>query len=317
VCTTMFRCDGAGRPPIGRPLPNTRSYVLDRRLQPVPVGVAGELHIGGTGLARGYLRRPGLTAERFLPNPFTPGERLYRTGDLVRWRADGELEFLGRLDSQVKLRGFRIELGEIEAALLAQPGVTQAAAVIREDGAGKRLAAYVVADPEASTDISALRRQLQATLPDHMVPSAIVRLDRLPLSPNGKLDRNALPAPDRNREAGEQPPRNPVETVLAGLFAEVLGLDRVGINDNFFELGGHSLLAMQLIGQVRATLGIELPVRVIFTGPTVADIALHVEEALAGDIESMTAEELKIALQDLDDVSAKRDQSEAVIGSMG
>ncbi|WP_316224402.1 phosphopantetheine-binding protein, partial [Bradyrhizobium sp. SZCCHNR2003] len=188
---------------------------------------------------------------------------------------------------------------------------------IREDGAGKRLAAYVVADPEASTDISALRRQLQATLPDHMVPSAIVRLDRLPLSPNGKLDRNALPAPDRNREAGEQPPRNPVETVLAGLFAEVLGLDRVGINDNFFELGGHSLLAMQLIGQVRATLGIELPVRVIFTGPTVADIALHVEEALAGDIESMTAEELKIALQDLDDVSAKRDQSEAVIGSMG
>uniref|UniRef100_UPI0029163120 phosphopantetheine-binding protein n=1 Tax=Bradyrhizobium sp. SZCCHNR1091 TaxID=3057366 RepID=UPI0029163120 len=312
-----FRCDGAGRPPIGRPLPNTRSYVLDRRLQPVPVGVAGELHIGGTGLARGYLGRPALTAERFVPNPFIPGERLYRTGDLVRWRADGELEFLGRLDSQVKLRGFRIELGEIEAALLAQPGVTQAAAVIREDGAGKRLAAYVVADPEASTDISALRRQLQATLPDHMVPSAIVRLDRLPLSPNGKLDRNALPAPDRNREAGEQPPRNPVETVLAGLFAEVLGLDRVGINDNFFELGGHSLLAMQLIGQVRATLGIELPVRVIFTGPTVADIALHVEEALAGDIESMTAEELKIALQDLDDVSAKRDQSEAVIGSMG
>ncbi|WP_315751432.1 non-ribosomal peptide synthetase [Bradyrhizobium sp. SZCCHNS3055] len=317
VCTTMFRCDGAGRPPIGRPLPNTRSYVLDRRLQPVPVGVAGELHIGGIGVARGYLRRPGLTAERFLPNPFTPGERLYRTGDLVRWRADGELEFLGRLDSQVKLRGFRIELGEIEAALLAQDGVTQAAAVIREDGAGKRLVAYVVADPEASADISELRRQLQQGLPDYMVPSAIVRLDRLPLTPNGKFDRNALPAPDRNRGAGEQPPRNPVETVLAGLFAEVLGLDRVGINDNFFELGGHSLLAMQLIGQVRATLGIELPVRVIFTGPTVADIALHVEEALAGDIESMTAEELKIALQDLDDVSAKRDQSEAVIGSMG
>ncbi|MGJ4946753.1 non-ribosomal peptide synthetase, partial [Bradyrhizobium sp. HKCCYLS1011] len=317
VCTTMFRCDGNGRPPIGRPLPNTRTYVLDQQLQPVPVGVAGELHIGGAGLARGYLLRPGLTAERFVPNPFAAGERLYRTGDLVRWRTDGALEFLGRLDMQVKLRGFRIELGEIEAALSAQDGVAQAAAMIREDDGGKRLVAYVVVHPETSIDISELRRHLQTTLPDHMVPSAIVRLDHLPLSPNGKLDRNALPAPDRNREADDQPPRNPVEAVLAGLFAEVLGLDRVGINDNFFELGGHSLLAMQLIGQMRVALGVELPVRVIFMGPTVAEIAVHVEEALVGDIETMTAEELEMALQDLGDVGAKQDQSKAVIGSMG
>jgi acyl carrier protein len=266
-------------------------------------------------LARGYLMRPGLTGERFVPNPFTPGERLYRTGDLVRWRADGELDYLGRLDTQVKLRGFRIELGEIEAALLSQDSIAQAVVVAREEGAAKRLVAYVVPHKDASPDVGELRRALQQTLPDYMVPAAIMRLDRLPLTPNGKLDRNALPAPDGHRDVDHQPPRNPVETVLAGLFAEVLSLDRVGIHDNFFELGGHSLLAMQLVSQVRAALGVTLPVREIFMGPTVAEIAVHAEQMLAGEIESMTAEELAVALQNLDSADAKRDV--AVIGSVG
>jgi amino acid adenylation domain-containing protein len=319
VCTTMFCCAAEERrPPIGHPLPNARAYVLDEQLEPVPVGVAGELCIGGAGLARGYLLRPGLTAERFVPNPFATGERLYRTGDLVRWRADGELEFLGRLDTQVKLRGFRIELGEIEAALLSEPSVAQAVVVAREEAAGKRLVAYVVPHQDAASDISELRRHLQQKLPDYMVPAALVWLDRLPLTPNGKLDRNALPAPDRHRETDYQPPRNPVETVLAGLFAEVLGLDRVGVNDNFFELGGHSLLAMQLVSHVRAAVGVTLPVRVIFMGPTVAEVAVHVEEALASEIEAMTPEEVEVALENLDGTEAKHSEvSTAAIGSMG
>jgi amino acid adenylation domain-containing protein len=314
VVTTMFRCTADRKPPIGHALPNTRVYVLDAKMQPVPIGVAGELYIGGAGLARGYLLRPALTAERFVPNPFAAGERLYRTGDLVRWRSDGELDYLGRLDTQVKLRGFRIELGEIEAALLAQDEVAQAVVVAREEGAAKRLVAYVVPHRDTSPDVGELRRALQQKLPDYMVPAAIMRLDQLPLTPNGKLDRNALPAPDRHRDTDHQPPRNPVETVLAGLFAEVLGLDRVGIHDNFFELGGHSLLAMQLVSQVRAALGVTLPVRVIFMGPTVAEVAVHAEEALAGDIESMTPEELEAALQNLDSVDAEQD--DAVIGSV-
>nr|WP_316233655.1 non-ribosomal peptide synthetase [Bradyrhizobium sp. SZCCHNPS2010] len=259
--------------------------MLDHRLNPVPIGVAGELHIGGIGVARGYLRRPGLTAERFLPNPFTPGERLYRTGDLVRWRADGELEFLGRLDSQVKLRGFRIELGEIEAALLAQDGVAQAAAVIREDGAGKRLAAYVVADPEASADISALRRQLQATLPDHMVPSAIVRLDRLPLSPNGKLDRNALPAPEWQGRGEIIAPRNATEAALAAIWREVLKRERVSVTDNFFELGGDSIQSIQVVARAKRA-GLSLTARQVFEQQTIAALA-----AVAGHATAVTAEQ--------------------------
>jgi acyl-coenzyme A synthetase/AMP-(fatty) acid ligase/acyl carrier protein len=314
VVTTMFRCTADRKPPIGHALPNTRVYVLDGKMQPVPIGVAGELYIGGAGLARGYLLRPALTAERFVPNPFAAGERLYRTGDLVRWRSDGELDYLGRLDTQVKLRGFRIELGEIEAALLAQESIAQAVVVAREEGTAKRLVAYVVPHRDTSPDVGELRRALQQMLPDYMMPAAIMRLDQLPLTPNGKLDRNALPAPDRHRDTDHQPPRNPVETVLAGLFAEVLGLDRVGIHDNFFELGGHSLLAMQLVSQVRAALGVTLPVRVIFMGPTVAEVAVHAEEALAGDIESMTPEELEAALQNLDGVDAEQD--DAVIGSV-
>ncbi|HEU0147318.1 MAG TPA: condensation domain-containing protein, partial [Bradyrhizobium sp.] len=286
VCTTMFRC-GDSKPPIGHPLPNTRTYVLDVRMQPVPVGVAGELYIGGAGLARGYLLRPGLTAERFLPNPFTPGERLYRTGDLVRWRADGELDYLGRLDTQVKLRGFRIELGEIEAALLAQDSIAQAVVVAREEGAAKRLVAYVVPHQNDSPDVGELRRALQQTLPDYMVPAAIMRLDHLPLTPNGKLDRNALPVPDRHRDADHQPPRNPVETVLAGLFAEVLGIDRVGIHDNFFELGGDSIQSIQVVSRARAA-GVAITPKQIFQYQTVATLAQVADQ-------SQTAVELDLA----------------------
>jgi amino acid adenylation domain-containing protein len=297
VCTTLFDCGSdQRRPPIGRPLPNTRTYVLDQRLEPVPIGVAGELFIGGAGLARGYLARPALTAERFVPNPFAPGARLYRTGDRVRWRADGELEFLGRLDTQVKIRGFRIEPGEIEAALLAQPGIEHAIVIARDDAVGKRLVAYLVGRPDAVADTGELRRKLQQGLPDYMVPAAFVTLDRLPLTPNGKLDRAALPAPEWNAGADYLAPRNPLETILAGLFAELLGINRVGVNDNFFEAGGHSLLAMRLVSHVRAALGVSLPVRVIFMSPTIAELATHTEQALTNEIETMTAEEIEAAL---------------------
>ncbi|WP_315807411.1 MULTISPECIES: amino acid adenylation domain-containing protein, partial [unclassified Bradyrhizobium] len=226
--------------PIGRPISNIQLYVLDHRLNPVPIGVAGELHIGGIGVARGYLRRPGLTAERFVPNPFTPGERLYRTGDLARWRSDGALDYLGRIDHQVKIRGFRIELGEIEAALSAHAEVEQAAVVVREDSGERRLVGYVTTRDDARCEADALRRHLQATLPDHMVPSAIVRLDRLPLSPNGKLDRNALPAVEWQGRGEIIAPRNATEAALAAIWREVLKLERVSVTDNFFELGGDS-----------------------------------------------------------------------------
>jgi amino acid adenylation domain-containing protein/non-ribosomal peptide synthase protein (TIGR01720 family) len=273
VCTTLFDCrSDQRRPPIGRPLPNTRTHVLDQQLEPVPIGVAGELFIGGAGLARGYLARPALTAERFVPNPFAPGERLYRTGDRVRWRADGELEFLGRLDTQVKIRGFRIEPGEIEAALLAQGGIEHAVVIARDDAVGKRLVAYLVGRDEATADAGELRRKLQQSLPDYMVPAAFVTLDRLPLTPNGKLDRTALPAPEWSAGADYVAPRTPLETILAGLFAELLGSNRVGIYDNFFEAGGDSIQSIQLVARARAQ-GIAITPRQIFQHQTVAALA--------------------------------------------
>jgi acyl carrier protein len=258
--------------PIGRPISNIQLYVLDRQHTPVPVGVAGELYIGGIGVARGYLGRPGLTADRFVPSPFKTGERLYRTGDLARWRTDGALDYLGRIDHQVKIRGFRIELGEIEAALLTHPDVEQAAVVVRDDTGERRLVGYV-AMREAHADTEALRQHLQRTLPDHMVPTAMVQLDRLPLSANGKLDRNALPAPDWHGAGEIVAPRNATEEALAAIWCDVLKLDRVSINDNFFALGGDSLSATRAIARVQKDLLITLPLKAMFETATLGELA--------------------------------------------
>ncbi|GGK81471.1 hypothetical protein Ppa06_48630 [Planomonospora parontospora subsp. parontospora] len=290
VDVTRWRCvPGDATVPIGHPVQNTELYVLDRHLRPVPFGVPGELHIGGVQLATGYHARPGLTAERFVPDPFgPPGARLYRTGDLVRLRRDGAIVFLGRIDTQVKIRGQRIELGEIESVLREQPGVAEAVAVVREDGApgDRRLAAYVVPEtrPEAALDPAGLRAALKAVLPDAMVPSAIVVLDALPLSPNGKLDRAALPAPQRHGEPGGRGagPRTPAEQAIAGLWRELLGVETVGVDDDFFELGGHSLVAVQAVARLRKVLpGLEggraVGVMDLFKHPTVRALAELVE----------------------------------------
>jgi amino acid adenylation domain-containing protein len=269
-------------PSIGRPIANTQIYVTDEELQLVPVGVAGELCIGGASLARGYLNRPAMTAEKFVPDPFSRqgGERLYRTGDRVRWLRDGTLQFLGRLDRQVKVRGFRIELGEVENALQAHPGIEQAVVLAREDAAGeKRLVAYYTASGSgeaeaASVGAKQLRAHLSAVVPDYMVPAAYVCLDRLPLTPNGKLDRGALPAPEQDSYAarGYEGPVGEMETKLAAVWAEVLKLEKVGRHDNFFELGGHSLLAVTLMERMRR-MGLELDVRALFGTPTLAELA--------------------------------------------
>ena len=267
-------------PPIGRPIANTQIYLLDSDMLPVPIGVPGELYIGGVALARGYLNRPELTAERFIPNPFsgTPGERLYKTGDLARRQPDGDIVFLGRLDHQVKLRGFRIELGEIEIVLRQHPAVQEAVAVIRRDlPENARLVAYVVTRSGSPPSTSELHRFLREKLPDYMLPATFVHLDALPLSANGKIDRLALPTPDGKRPTLEHtfvPPRTPIEETLAKIWTEVLRLERVGVHDNFFELGGHSLLATQVVSRVRQALDMELPLRLLFEAPTIADLAI-------------------------------------------
>ncbi|WP_324789364.1 non-ribosomal peptide synthetase [Streptomyces sp. H51] len=270
--------------PIGRPIANIRMYVLDEDMAPLPAGVVGELFIGGVGVARGYLGRPGLTAERFVPDPFVPG-RLYRTGDLARFRADGELEFLGRADNQVKIRGYRVELGEVEARLLSCEGVTEAVVAAREDTPGdRRLVAYLVTDGR-SVPITRVREWLRETLPEHMVPAVFVTMPELPLSGIGKVDRSALPAPDSARpELGTAfvAPRTKTERDIAAVWGEVLGVDSVGVRDDFFALGGHSLLATRVVSRLARDCGVEVPLRAVFEAPTVAGLAAYVDGAAGG-----------------------------------
>ena len=279
---------------IGLPIPDLQLYVLDHAGQPTPVGVPGELYVGGAGVARGYLNRPALTAERFLPDPFTqtPGARLYKTGDQARLLPNGDLQYLGRIDQQVKLRGFRIELGEIEAVLRQHPQIRDAVVVAREDGADKQLIAYVVPDAQQPAEPQALQDFLKTRLPVYMLPSRLVTLDSFPLTANGKLDRRALPAPDQARPDLQQAyvaPRNATETVLAEILAEVLGVERVGIHDDFFALGGHSLGATQIMVRVREIFRTEIATAAIFDTPTVAGFAeaLTAQEPKPGQIEKI------------------------------
>jgi len=275
--STFTRRNPGERATIGRPLANEQVYILDSNRQLVPIGVPGELYIGGDGLARGYLNRPELTAEKFVEHPFTPGRRLYRTGDLARWRADGNLEYLGRMDYQVKIRGFRIELGEIEAVLRKATGVREAVVMAREDEPGeKRLAAYIVAKAGETLTAEKLRNALKEKLPEYMTPSAFVFLDTLPLTPNGKVDRKALPAPSTDRggsSADFVAPRNVAEEQIAGIWREVLRLKEIGVRDKFFDVGGDSLLGIQVISRVREMFAVELPLFSLFDAPTIEALA--------------------------------------------
>ncbi|OCC09074.1 Linear gramicidin synthase subunit D [Streptomyces sp. PTY087I2] len=275
---------------IGSPVANTEVFVMDRFGGLAPVGVPGELWIGGEGVARGYWERPELTSERFVPHPFDDGpgasdERVYRTGDLVRWLPEGNLEFLGRIDQQVKIRGLRIELGEIEAALAAQEDIASTVVVVREDTPGdKRLVGYCVPAAGREPTAAGLRDRLRDSLPDYMIPNWFVLLEALPLTPNGKVDRKALPQPEGDRPDTDTDfvaPRTEVERIIAGIWSEVLGLDRIGVHDNFFHIGGHSLLATRVINQIDLLAGLEVSLRQFFLAPTVADISAHVLELLA------------------------------------
>ncbi|MBT2779855.1 non-ribosomal peptide synthetase, partial [Lysobacter sp. ISL-54] len=276
--------EATGGPVIGRPIANTPVYVLDARGEPVPIGVVGELHLGGVQVARGYWNRPELTAERFVRDPFStdPQARMYKTGDLGRWLADGTIEYLGRNDFQVKIRGFRIELGEIEARLVACDGVREAVVIAREDVEGdKRLVAYAVMEPGVELSVAALRESLSKDLAEYMVPSAFVALESLPLTPNGKLDRKALPAPDQAAVLSREyaAPQGEIETAIAEIWQDLLGIERVGRHDHFFELGGHSLLAVQVASRLRQSLGLEIPLRDLFSRPTPAALAASVQSA--------------------------------------
>ena len=283
TCWTCTRDSQHRRVPIGRPIANTQIYLLNPQLQPVPIGMPGELYIGGDSLARGYINRPALTAETFIPHPFSdePGARLYQTGDLARYLPDGNIEFLGRLDSQVKIRGYRIELGEIELALEQHPAIRQAVVLAREDVPGnRRLVAYAVSRQEPLPRIHELQGFLRAKLPTYMIPAAFVWIDVLPTMSSGKVDRQALPAPSQARPAlveGFIAPRTPTEEILTGIWETLLGIESIGIHDNFFELGGHSLLAIQVLSRLRRTLHVEVPLRVLFDMPTVAGLAYHIE----------------------------------------
>ena len=287
--TTYRKCTHGQHYPtanIGRRLSTRQVYILSSRLQLAPIGVPGEIYSGGECTVRGYLNRPDLTAEKFIPNPFsaTPGARMYRTGDRARFLSDGSLEFVGRIDHQVKIRGFRVELGEIESVLVLHPRVAEAIVVVRQDGSGeKQLVAYVVLRGGEPATLKELRNFLKQKLPGYMTPSSFVFLDKVPRTTNGKVDRKALPAQSCGRPDLENTfvfPRTPTEQLLAGIWCEVLGVNEIGVEDNFFDLGGHSLLAMQMISRVRNSLQVELPVRRLFETPTIAGLAIAILEFL-------------------------------------
>jgi amino acid adenylation domain-containing protein len=286
-----------GLPSIGRPIANTQIYLLDEHLRQVPLGEPGELYIGGAGLAKGYLNRPELTAEKFIAHPFSdePGVRLYKTGDLARYLPDGQLAFLGRTDHQVKIHGFRVELGEIEAALDKHPAVYQAVVTAGDTNSGERhLVAYIVPHPEARITTDTLRATLAKHLPDYTIPALFVQLEELPLTPNGKVDRAALPVPDATnvmRDRVIAAPRTPLEERLAGILATLLGVEQVGIDDNFFMLGGHSLLGTQVIAQVEDVFGINLLLRTLFEAPTVRQLSVEIEQLILAKLESMSEQE--------------------------
>ncbi|MGB8509156.1 MAG: condensation domain-containing protein, partial [Pyrinomonadaceae bacterium] len=290
-----------GSVPIGRPIANTQMYVLDEQLDMTPVGVAGELYIGGVGLARGYAGQPSLTARQFIPNPYArqAGARLYRTGDVGRWNRQGELEYLGRRDTQVKVRGMRIELGEIEAAVSALGGVAEAAAMVREDRAGdRRVVCYVVMEGGEEINVAEMRRQLRERLPEYMVPSAMVEVERMPVSAHGKLDRARLPQLEKSHHehgADYVAPRTHVEEMLAAIWSEVLGAESLSAHDDFFELGGHSLIATQVMSRVREAFNIELPVRNLFETSTIAGLAQSIEQELRGGQDMQTGSIERIA----------------------
>ncbi|MCT2582859.1 amino acid adenylation domain-containing protein [Actinophytocola gossypii] len=302
---------GAGGVHIGPPIGNTQLYVLDGRGDPVPVGVVGELHVGGLGVTRGYHGRPGLTADRFRPDPFAgvPGARLYATGDLARYRADGLLEFLGRADQQVKVRGFRIELGEIEAALLADPRVREVVVGTHGTGQDVRLVAHLVPSTPDTPDAGELRAWLRHRLPEYMVPTAFTWLDAMPLTANGKVDRRSLPAPDFTSEVEWVAPRDPVEEVLAGIWREVLGLPRIGVRDDFFRIGGHSLLAAKVLARTREAFAIDVPIHRMFAAPTVEGVAATLAELQAEPGQVATIAKLRMDVAGLSD-----DEVRALLG---
>jgi amino acid adenylation domain-containing protein len=292
------------RPPIGRPIDNATVYIVDESLGSVPMGEIGELCIGGAGVAKGYVNSPELTATKFVPDPFTnkSGARLYRTGDLARWLPDGQIEYVGRVDNLIKIRGYRIEPNEIVSILNTHPAVQASAVTAREDGTGNlRLLAYVVMHQgQDSPAAGELRDLLRARLPDYMVPAGFLQLPDLPLTPNGKLDRDALPAPDDSNTLPDEnyvSPRTVLEERLSLLVAELLGVDRVGINDNFFLIGGHSLFGTQLIARIRGNFGVDLPLRSIFESPTPAQLAQQIESLMVTQIDALTEDEVQHALE--------------------
>jgi acyl carrier protein len=306
VDVTYWACDPEATRqvvPIGRPIANTQIHILDSQLQRVPVGVRGELYIGGVNVARGYVMRPDMTAEKFIPDPFggEAGARLYKTGDLARYLTSGEIEYLGRIDHQVKIRGFRIELDEIQSLLNLHPAIRDSVVALHQaHDQDKRLVAYVVAEAGREVQVAEVRAYLKEKLPDYMVPAAFVTLDAMPLSPNGKIDRRMLPSPDEAEHgvaAIYVAPRTPLEESIAQAWQDALGVERVGAHDNFFELGGHSLLAMRIVSRLRDSLEIDLVLRDMFESPTVEQLAAVVEQIFMREVEELSEDEAQRLLE--------------------